>query len=113
MLLLHAPYILVCRPSGPTADNADGPSGKSSIRRDIRCLLGFAQAQQVHACISNMKCEYTPFVSPLSSSLPLLVQVEQVGHDFYLFRDKYTKQVRVLYKRKNSGYGVIVPQLDD
>ena len=43
----------------------------------------------------------------------VLWQVEQVGHDFYLFRDKYTNQVRVLYKRKHSGYGVIVPQLDD
>ena len=42
-----------------------------------------------------------------------LLQVEQVGHDFYLFRDKYTDQVRVLYKRKTSGYGVIVPQLED
>ena len=40
------------------------------------------------------------------------VQVEQVGHDFYLFRDKDTNQVRVLYKRKTRGYGVIVPQLD-
>jgi hypothetical protein len=41
------------------------------------------------------------------------VQVEQVGHDFYLFKDKDTKQVRVLYKRKTRGYGVIVPQVDD
>ena len=35
-----------------------------------------------------------------------------MGHDFYLFKDKDTSQVRVLYKRKTRGYGVIVPQLD-
>jgi hypothetical protein len=39
--------------------------------------------------------------------------VEQVGHDFYLFRDRETNTVRVLYKRKQRGFGVIVPQLDD
>jgi putative sigma-54 modulation protein len=40
-------------------------------------------------------------------------QVEQVGHPFFVFRDRSSKQVRVLYKRKTRGYGVIVPQLDD
>lgn len=40
-------------------------------------------------------------------------QVEQVGHPFFVFRDKSSDQVRVLYKRKTRGYGVIVPQLQD
>lgn len=38
-----------------------------------------------------------------------LLQVEQLGHAFYIFRDKDDK-LKVLYKRKVSGYGVIVPQ---
>lgn len=40
------------------------------------------------------------------------MQVEQVGHPFFVFRDKSSKQICVLYKRKTRGYGVIVPQED-
>ena len=39
-------------------------------------------------------------------------QVEQVGHNFFIFRDLESSQVKVLYKRKSRGYGVIVPTLD-
>ncbi len=39
-------------------------------------------------------------------------QVEQVGHNFFIFRDLQSSQVKVLYKRKSRGYGVIVPTLD-
>eukprot|EP00884_Botryococcus_braunii_P020666 jgi/Botrbrau1/7283/Bobra.0318s0019.2 len=39
-------------------------------------------------------------------------QVEQVGHDFFVYLDKGSNSVRVLYKRKTRGYGVIVPTLE-
>jgi hypothetical protein len=47
------------------------------------------------------------------SIIPLFgLQVEQVGHDFFVYLDKATNSVRVLYKRKTRGYGVIVPNID-
>lgn len=38
-----------------------------------------------------------------------MVQVEQVGHSFYIFRDEDNK-MKVLYKREHRGYGIIEPQ---
>ena len=37
------------------------------------------------------------------------VQLDQVGHDFYVFLDQESRQVRVVYRRKEEGYGVIIP----
>ena len=36
-----------------------------------------------------------------------LVEIEQVEHDFYVFLNKDTKKVAVLYKRKDGDYGLI------
>lgn len=33
-----------------------------------------------------------------------------VDHDFFVFRDKETKEISVVYKRNAGGYGVISPQ---
>jgi ribosomal subunit interface protein len=40
-------------------------------------------------------------------------QLEQVGHDFYLFQDKESGEIRVVYKRNHGGLGLIVPQLNN
>ncbi len=34
-------------------------------------------------------------------------QLELIDHDFYLFRDKETSELQVIYKRNHGGYGVI------
>lgn len=36
-------------------------------------------------------------------------QCDQLGHDFYVFRESISDQVQVVYKRRTTGYGVIVP----
>ncbi len=38
------------------------------------------------------------------------LQMEMLGHSFYVFRDAETDQVNVVYKRKNSTYGLIEPE---
>lgn len=40
-------------------------------------------------------------------------QLEALGHTFFVFREKESGDVRVLYKRKTSGYGLIQPQFLD
>jgi putative sigma-54 modulation protein len=37
-----------------------------------------------------------------------LLQMNLLGHDFFVFRDAATDQVQVLYRRKQGGYGLIV-----
>ena len=37
-------------------------------------------------------------------------QLELLDHNFYMFMNADTKQVNVLYRRENGGYGILVPQ---
>lgn len=37
------------------------------------------------------------------------MQMEMVGHDFYVFTDSRTENVAVVYRRKAGGYGLIEP----
>ena len=45
-------------------------------------------------------------VKPMSSEEAIL-QMELLGHDFYVYKDSDSNNVCVLYKRKDGGYGVI------
>ncbi len=42
-----------------------------------------------------------------------LVQIDLIGHDFYMFEDSRTGLTNVVYRRKNGGYGVIKPKIED
>ncbi len=39
-----------------------------------------------------------------------LEQLCLIDHDFYVYRDKDSGQIQVLYERHHGGYGVIVPR---
>lgn len=45
-------------------------------------------------------------VKPMNNEEAIL-QMELLGHDFYVYKDSDTNNVCVLYKRKDGGYGVI------
>ena len=38
-----------------------------------------------------------------------LLQTDLLGHDFFVFTDKGTGDVNVIYRRKNGGYGILKP----
>lgn len=40
------------------------------------------------------------------------IQMELLGHSFYVFSNCDTDEVNVVYKRKNGTYGLIEPELD-
>ena len=39
-----------------------------------------------------------------------VLQLELIGHDFFVFRNADTSEVNVVYRRQNGGYGLIEPQ---
>ena len=36
-----------------------------------------------------------------------ILQMELLGHQFYLYKDIQTNQIMVVYKRKDGNYGII------
>ena len=42
-----------------------------------------------------------------------LVQTDLLGHDFYVFENSTTGLINVVYHRKNGGYGIIKPKIED
>jgi len=50
------------------------------------------------------------FAMPALSIEEALEQLSLVDHDFYVFREKDSGQIQVLYERNHGGYGVIIPR---
>jgi putative sigma-54 modulation protein len=40
-----------------------------------------------------------------------VMQMELLGHDFFVFSNAETDQVNVVYKRRDGNYGLIEPDL--
>lgn len=40
------------------------------------------------------------------------LQMEMVGHDFFVFTDARTDNIAVVYRRKSGGYGLIEPETE-
>ena len=38
------------------------------------------------------------------------MQMELLGHDFFVFSNSQTEQVNVLYRRRDGNYGLIEPE---
>jgi len=41
-----------------------------------------------------------------------ILQMELLGHSFYVFADAETDDVNVIYKRKDGNYGLIEPDFE-
>ena len=50
-------------------------------------------------------------IKPMDSE-EACVQMELLGHNFYVFFNSETEEVNVVYKRKGNTYGLIEPELD-
>ena len=48
-------------------------------------------------------------VKPMTAEEAVL-QLELIGHDFFVFKNAESDAVNVVYRRKNGGYGLIEPQ---
>lgn len=39
-----------------------------------------------------------------------MMEIDLLGHDFYVYTDRDTNNVHVMYRRKGGGYGVLTPK---
>ncbi|NJL01331.1 MAG: ribosome-associated translation inhibitor RaiA [Spirulinaceae cyanobacterium RM2_2_10] len=50
------------------------------------------------------------FAMPPMSMTEALTQLQLIDHDFYMFRNRDSNEINVIYARNHGGYGVIVPR---
>lgn len=50
-------------------------------------------------------------VKPMNAEEAVL-QMELIGHNFFVFQDSDTDQLNVVYKRKDGNYGLIEPEFE-
>jgi putative sigma-54 modulation protein len=48
-------------------------------------------------------------VGPMSPSEAVL-QLELIGHDFFVFRNGDSNEINVVYRRRDGNFGLIEPQ---
>ena len=48
-------------------------------------------------------------VKPMDAQEAVL-QLELVGHDFFVFRNADSDEVNIVYRRRQGGYGLIEPR---
>ena len=58
--------------------------------------------------VQTVRTKTFPF-KPMSVEKAIL-QMNMLGHDFFVFKDADTLETCVVYRRKRDGYGLIVPE---
>ena len=85
---------------------------KTRLQKKIRAE-GFQIAEEdlpdvEEEVMFNVRTKTFPF-KPMSVEEAIL-QMELLGHSFYVFKDAQDLETCVVYRRKNGGYGLIVPE---
>lgn len=55
--------------------------------------------------VRRKKITYTPLTEEEA-----MVQIDLLGHDFFIYTDRDTNDIHLLYRRSDGGYGVITPK---
>lgn len=66
---------------------------------------GVEEVEENDIIIRTKKFEYTP-MSPEEA----IMQMNLLGHTFFVFNDSVTEKTCVVYKRKDGNYGLIEPE---
>ena len=54
--------------------------------------------------IRRKSIEYTPMTEEEA-----MIQVDLIGHDFFVYTDRDTGNVHVIYRRSDGGFGLLTP----
>lgn len=83
---------------------ADQQAGAASLRTDF-IESGYEEDDDEVRIVRTKKFDIKPMYAE-----DACVQMELLGHDFYVFCNAETDEVNVVYKRKGNTYGLIEPE---
>jgi putative sigma-54 modulation protein len=92
----------VPRTLGEETDNHNARNGRN---HPIESLEGLEEGEEDEPRISRIT-RFT--VKPMTVEEAIL-QMESLGHDFFLFVNAESEQVGVVYRRRDGSYGLIEP----
>ena len=78
---------------------------REGIIPDGEAIAVAEEPEESDIIIRTKKFEYTP-MSPEEA----IMQMNLLGHTFFVFSDAKTEKTCVVYKRKDGNYGLIVPE---
>ena len=83
---------------------------KTKVERDLRvgAFEQFEEDYELDEPEMEIRTKTFP-VKPMTVEEAIL-QMNLIGHMFFVFRDAHTSDICVVYKRKDGAYGLIVPQ---
>lgn len=86
---------------------------KTRLEKKLRAVSfdAFEQAEPVYEEDYELVRKKTVVLKPQSVEEAIL-QMNLVGHQFYVFLDEETGGVSVVYKRSDGGYGLISPEVE-
>tara|TARA_Y100001970_G_C14253637_1_gene873535 strand:+ start:1673 stop:2266 length:594 start_codon:yes stop_codon:yes gene_type:complete len=90
--------------------HSDGHSASKTIDTDAVCedlpiKESLIEGKEVTIPDPGFKNKYFE-MKPISAS-EAKKQLDIIDHDFYLFKEKETNRMKVIYKRNHGGYGII------
>ena len=83
---------------------------KSKLKKQIKQnteIINFdyddsTEEEEEYKIVKRKKLEMKPM-----DEEEAILELELLGHDFFIYRDVHTNEVNILYKRKDGNYGVI------
>ena len=102
-------------------DVIEGQIRKNKTRLEKRMRSSFAAAEAAMAQSEsevvedddNFRIRTKSFVLKPMSAEEAILQMNLLGHSFYVFADADTNNTCVVYKRRDDSYGCIVPEKKD
>ncbi|MFW5697140.1 MAG: ribosome hibernation-promoting factor, HPF/YfiA family [Fimbriimonadaceae bacterium] len=82
---------------------------KSHRKRGLKAPIMEEQIEDDHEEADGVPVDVKKFLLKPMSVEEAALQMEMVGHPFFVFMNEETKQTEVLYKRKNGHYGLLSP----
>ena len=81
------------------------------LRRSVAQVPKTLQEGRTASTAEAMLGRVKELEADVMSVAEAIENIKMIDHDFYVFRDQDTREVQIIYKRHDVGYGLLIPNL--